>query len=178
LRPARGGNNSAFPVAPNIKVRMETQHPIPPALPRIFMTYYGRPLPLPFYFSNAEINMTVSIIIVPIQETLNSIGRKRPRKGAIIKQGITPERYNELLWSRTAFWATCSEWWQFLFDVLGKPIGPEMSVGNSHSWLRNNPEITVHIYFAVKLEIFYTYFPTLTKALFASPRAVAFHRAE
>jgi len=39
----------------------------------MFMTYYGKALPLPFYVANAEINMTVSIIVVPIQETLNLI---------------------------------------------------------------------------------------------------------
>jgi hypothetical protein len=38
------------------------------------MTYYGRPLPLPVYVTNAEINMTASITTVPVQETLNSIG--------------------------------------------------------------------------------------------------------
>jgi len=66
----------AVPVAPNVKVRMETQHPLPsrPAPPRMLMTYYGKDLPIPFYVANAEINMTVSIIIVPIQDTQTSIG--------------------------------------------------------------------------------------------------------
>jgi hypothetical protein len=37
------------------------------------MIYYRKAFSSPFYVANAEINMTVGIIVVSIQETLNSI---------------------------------------------------------------------------------------------------------
>jgi hypothetical protein len=40
----------------------------------MFMACCGKALPLPFYVANAELNVTVNEIIVPIQKVLNSIG--------------------------------------------------------------------------------------------------------
>jgi hypothetical protein len=46
MRPARTADKSAVQVVPNVKVRMEAQHYIPPLPSGVSMTGYGKGLPL------------------------------------------------------------------------------------------------------------------------------------
>jgi hypothetical protein len=59
MRLARRGGNSVFLIAPNVRVRMEAQHPPPPW---VFMTCYGSALPLPVLVKTSHFNCFISTL--------------------------------------------------------------------------------------------------------------------